>query len=155
MPFGKVFVIVSGELIVIEAAAVAVAPTESFTCTVEFAVTLAVGIPEITPVVEEIVIPAGSDPDTTLHEYGVNPPAATREVEYATPTVPSGCGPPVKLSGETMVIEAAAVAVALVLSSTCTVKFEAPCAVGVPVIKPVVGDIVSPAGKDPEAILHL
>jgi hypothetical protein len=52
------------------------------------------------------------------------------------------------------VIDAAAVAIAFVLSSTCTVKFDVPCAVGVPEITPVVGDIVKPAGREPEAMLH-
>jgi hypothetical protein len=42
------------------------------------------------PVVGEIERPAGSEPAITLQEYGVTPPAATREVVYGTPTSPIG-----------------------------------------------------------------
>jgi hypothetical protein len=52
------------------------------------------------------------------------------------------------------VIDAAAVATAFVASATCTVKFDVPCAVGVPEITPVVGEIERPAGSVPEAMLH-
>lgn len=53
-----------------------------------------------------------------------------------------------------MVMDAVAVAVALVLSSTCTVKLEVPCAVGIPEIAPVVGLIVRPAGSEPATTLQ-
>jgi hypothetical protein len=59
------------------------------------------------------------------------------------------------VSGETTVIEAAAVATAAVLSCTCTTKFEVPGAVGVPEITPVVGEMFRPAGREPEAMLQL
>ena len=80
VPLGRVFVIASGELIVMETAAVAVAARLSFTWTVKFDVPFVVGIPEITPVVAEMPRPGGSAPEATLHEYGVIPPAATSEV---------------------------------------------------------------------------
>jgi hypothetical protein len=64
-----------------EAAAVAVAPRLSFTWTVKFEVPFAVGIPAISPVLGEMLSPAGSVPAVMLHVYGVDPPAATREVE--------------------------------------------------------------------------
>jgi len=67
-------------LIVIEAAAVAVAPKLSFTWTVKLDVPTAVGTPAITPVEAEILKPAGKVPVTTLHEYGVTPPEATSDV---------------------------------------------------------------------------
>jgi hypothetical protein len=70
------------------------------------------------------------------------------------PTVPSGCNPPASVRGETTVIDAAAVAIAFVASCTCTVKFEVPCAVGIPEMTPVVGEIERPAGNVPAAMLH-
>jgi len=70
------------------------------------------------------------------------------------PTVPSGCGPPASVNGETTVIDAAAVATAFVASSTCTVKLDVPCAVGVPEMTPVVGEIESPDGSVPATMLH-
>jgi S1-C subfamily serine protease len=81
VPFGSAFVKVSGELIVMETAAVAMALRLSFTWTVKFEVPFAVGIPEISPVLGEMLRPAGSVPAETLHVYGVDPPAATSEVE--------------------------------------------------------------------------
>jgi hypothetical protein len=50
-----------------EIAAVAIAPTLSLTCTVNANVPLAVGVPEIAPVVAEILRPGGRDPDVMLH----------------------------------------------------------------------------------------
>jgi hypothetical protein len=64
---GNVFVIANGELILMETAAVAVGPSESFTWTVKLEVPCWVGTPEIAPVIGEMVSPAGSDPATTLH----------------------------------------------------------------------------------------
>jgi len=81
VPFGSVFVNESGELIVIDTAAVAIAPRLSFTWTVTFEVPFAVGIPEINPVLGEIFSPAGKLPAEMLHVYGVDPPAATSDVE--------------------------------------------------------------------------
>ena len=68
MPFGRTFVRLSGELMVMEIAAVAIAPRLSFTCTVNGNVPLAVGVPEITPVAAEMPKPGGNDPAVTLHE---------------------------------------------------------------------------------------
>jgi hypothetical protein len=53
---------------VMEIAAVAIAPRLSFTCTVNGNVPLAVGVPEITPVAAEMPKPGGNDPAVTLHE---------------------------------------------------------------------------------------
>src|SRR6476646_6264706 len=66
---------------------VAVAFAASFACTVNEAVPAAVGVPEIAPA-EERVKPAGSAPDARLHVYGVVPPLACTDDEYAVPTVP-------------------------------------------------------------------
>jgi hypothetical protein len=54
-----------------------------------------------------------------------------------------------------IVIESAAVAVLLALSVTFAVKFEAPVAVGVPVIAPVEVTRDSPAGRLPVAIAQV
>ena len=52
---------------VIEAGAVAVAFVLSCTWTVKFDVPGAVGVPEMTPVADEIESPAGRAPDAMLH----------------------------------------------------------------------------------------
>jgi len=44
--------------------------------------------------------------------------------------------------------------VAVVLSCTWTVKVDVPWVIGVPEITPVVGEIESPAGRDPAVMLH-
>ena len=80
VPLGRTFARLKGELTLIETAAVAVAPRLSFTCTVNAKVPLAVGVPEITPELAEIPRPGGNDPAAMLHEYGVEPPAAIRDV---------------------------------------------------------------------------
>src|SRR5579859_1604044 len=60
----------------------------SFTCAVNDEVAAVVGVPEIAPA-EESVKPLGSVPDDRLHVYGVAPPLACTEAEYAVPTVPA------------------------------------------------------------------
>jgi hypothetical protein len=70
----------SGELIVMEAGAVAIAPKLSFTWMVKFEVPFVVGTPEIAPVLAEMPSPLGSDPAEMLHVYGVTPPAAAKDV---------------------------------------------------------------------------
>ena len=65
---------------VMDTAAVAIAPRLSFTCTVNAKAPLTVGVPEMMPVAAEILNPGGNDPAEMLHVYGVEPPDATREV---------------------------------------------------------------------------
>ena len=48
----------------------------SVTCTVKLAVPVAVGVPEMVPVVDASVSPAGKLPERIDHAYGVVPPAA-------------------------------------------------------------------------------
>ena len=62
---------------VMDKARVAVAPPESATRTVKFAVPRAVGVPLSTPA-EDSVMPAGGLPlpETIDHVYGMTPPAA-------------------------------------------------------------------------------
>ena len=60
---------------------VAVLLLESVTFAVNEDVPDAVGVPEIAPVEEFSVSPAGSEPLLTLHEYGVVPPLACNVAE--------------------------------------------------------------------------
>ena len=120
----------------------------TFTVTVELPAR--VGVPLTTQPDKES--PAGRVP-VIEQAYGVVPPAAAMEALYATPTVPFG-RTLVMLRGEMMVMATAALAVEPTLSFTCTVKFEVPCAVGVPEITPVAGEMESPAGSEPAVMLH-
>lgn len=49
-----------------------------------------VGVPAMTPVDAFSVKPPGKLPDTMLQPYGVVPPVAARDCEYAPPTLPFG-----------------------------------------------------------------
>ena len=60
------------------------------TLTVKLLVPEPAGVPEITPVEEFRVSPAGSVPLETAHVYGVTPAAAARVAEYALPAEPPG-----------------------------------------------------------------
>jgi hypothetical protein len=51
---------------------------------------LAVGLPEMTPVVAATVSPGGSCPAVMLQLYGALPPVAASVDVYAAPTVPCG-----------------------------------------------------------------
>jgi hypothetical protein len=62
----------------------------SVTVAVKLDVPLAVGVPEIRPVLEDRLSPAGRLPDVTDQVYGVVPPVAAIEFEYAVPCVPEG-----------------------------------------------------------------
>jgi hypothetical protein len=66
---------------------VAVAFAASFTRTVNDEVAAVVGVPEIAPAVDSVK-PEGSVPDASVHVYGVVPPLACSDDEYAVLTVP-------------------------------------------------------------------
>lgn len=51
---------------------------------------LAVGVPEIIPVLAARLRPAGRLPELIDQERGDVPPAAIRVLEYAVPSVPAG-----------------------------------------------------------------
>jgi hypothetical protein len=53
-------------------------------------VPVAVGVPEIRPVAEARLRPAGRVPTVTDHAYGVVPPLACTALEYDLPFVPEG-----------------------------------------------------------------
>ena len=120
------------------------------TVTVELPAT--VGVPETTQA--ERVSPAGRVPPEIEQLYGVVPPAAVIVELYATPTVPLGRMLVIE-SGELIVMEAGAVAVAPRLSLTWIVKFEVPFVVGTPEITPVLAEMLRPAGSDPAEMLHV
>ena len=120
-------------------------------------VPLVVGVPLIMPVERVSVSPAGSEPDVTLHVYGVVPPVAFSVCEYDEPTVPPTSD--VLLTARvfvapTMIVIGHSTQDEL-LSVTRTVNVAVPAVVGVPVIAPVVGLIVRPAGSAPEVTVHV
>ena len=61
---------------------------ESATWTVKVDVPVAVGVPEITPLLLRLK-PLGSVPEAKLHVRAPAPPLACRVTEYAAPTVPA------------------------------------------------------------------
>jgi hypothetical protein len=62
----------------------------SVTVTVKFVVPVAVAVPEIKPVVGDMLSPAGRLPAVMDQLYGVVPPPAATAFEYAVPCVPEG-----------------------------------------------------------------
>jgi hypothetical protein len=132
----------------------AVAFALSFTCTVKLEVPAVVGVPLIAPLAASDS-PAGSEPTVVDHVLPPDPPLATRVCEYATPTVPLGSEEVVTVNcGGAMVMLNACDAVAFELSFTCTVKLEAPAAIGVPLIAPLAASD-SPAGSEPAVVDQL
>ena len=60
-------------------------PSLSVTVTVNENDPVAVGVPDNTPVTASNVTPDGNDPAVTDHTYGVTPPDAVNDREYAVP----------------------------------------------------------------------
>jgi hypothetical protein len=88
------------------------------------------------------------------------PPVADRGLEYAVLAVPAGSDAEIvkaEGAGAAMTIERATdlVWAGLPPSATVTVKFVVPVAVGVPEIKPVVREMLSPAGRLPTVMDQL
>jgi hypothetical protein len=135
--------------------AVAGAAALSLTSTVKLELPTAVGVPPIAPVDASKDKPAGSEPALTDHVYGETPPEAFSDCEYETPTVPPGKDAAVMLSGATMVIVNAFVAVAVALSFTWTVKLEVVAVAGVPLMEPVEESRDKPAGSEPPLTDHV
>ena len=89
------------------------------------------------------------------HVFPPDPPLAASVCEYAAPTVPLGSEDVVTVNGGgAMVMLNACDAVAFELSFTCTVKLEAPAAIGVPLIAPLAASD-SPAGSEPAVVDQL
>jgi hypothetical protein len=131
----------------------AVAPELSVTCTVKFAVPGADGVPLIVPP-DASVSPDGRAPALMPHEYPPVPPLAASVCEYACPAVPPGSEVVVTVSGVTIVMLSALLAVAPPLSVTCAVKLAVPAAVGVPLICPEAARL-NPIGSAPDGRLHV
>lgn len=131
---------------------------ESLTCTVKLKVPAEVGVPEMAPVAEARLRPAGSEPWLMLQVYGDVPPLAARVALYTPACVPSGSAVVEIVTGTEIPILKFFLAfcgVGEVESVTCTVKAEMPEDVGVPEMVPVEADRISPVGSDPEVTLQL
>src|SRR5579872_251548 len=132
---------------------VAVAPAESFTCTVKFEFPGAVGVPPIVAPLNES--PAGSDPPLTDHVYPPVPPLAASPAEYADPAVPSGSEPVVTVNGGgfgaafTLIVSGCGLELSPCLSVTSTLKCAVSCAAGVPLMVSPLNE--RPPGNWPDA----
>ena len=62
---------------------------ESVTFAVKLNEPEAVGVPEIVPAVDRVK-PPGNAPELIVQVYGLVPPEAASNVEYAVPTLPEG-----------------------------------------------------------------
>ena len=118
----------------------------------KFEVPATVGVPLILPELRDN--PVGSEPDRIDQVYGAVPPVAVSEVvEYAVPAWPPGREVVVICNGAgaaVMTMLKAREAVRPLESCTCTVKFEVPATVGVPLMLPALRD--NPVGSEPDRI---
>jgi hypothetical protein len=90
IPFGKLVVVIR-TIVVPYTVKLKLAVEDSLSLSVTFAVnvsaaTAVVGLPDITPVLDASVNPAGKLPELTLHVYGGVPPIACSVAEYSVPT---------------------------------------------------------------------
>ena len=111
-------------------------------------VPVALGWPLITPVEGTRVKPPGNDPLNTDHVYGSMPPVPASVVLYAPLTVPLPSGDVVEITRAGSTVRANSMdAVAWSASVTWIVKLAELAVVGMPLIAPVAGANVRPAGK--------
>lgn len=115
-------------------------------------VPVAVGAPVIVPAFGSRLSPFGSEPTVIAHVSGAVEPGTLRVVLYQEPTTPFGRVVGVMASGGPIVMLAGQVAVSAgdSESTTCRTKFDAPVALGVPVMAPVDALKESPAGNEPD-----
>ena len=71
-------------------ALLAVIPLASVTCAVKVNGPVAVGVPEMTPLLDPSANPGGRLPERIDQEYGVTPPVAATVVVYGVFNVPLG-----------------------------------------------------------------
>src|ERR1035441_6830911 len=143
----------AGGLMVMDNAAVADAVALSVTRTVKLLGPAVPGVPDMVPPAARLT-PTGNVPLATDHEYGGDPPVAPSAWEYATPTVPAGSDDVViPKAGGLMVMDNAAVADAVALSVTRTVKLLGPAVPGVPDMVPPAARL-NPTGNVPLATVH-
>ena len=115
-------------------------------------VPVAVGVPEITPVVRPIDSPGGRLPLATLHAYGAVPPdTVNAAVLYGVFSTAGGRGGTVIGSGPLvmMKVDTGATAPAPRPSFTAIENVNDPAAVGIPLNVPVAGSSVTPGGSAP------
>ena len=132
--------------------AVAAGVWRSRACTVNVAVSTAVGVPEMTPALSN-ARPAGKAPAIMDQAYGAVPPVAASVVAYEAPTVPAGTAlVEITRGGGAMLSVSARVALAAGTSAsvTSTMKELVPAVVGVPEMAPALLS-VSPDGSVPDA----
>jgi len=131
----------------------------SVTCTVMFDIPAVVGVPLTVQPTGINVSPAGSVPPVIEHVYGFVPPVTPMDSLYGTPTVPFGRLVSVKLNGPGGLIVRLSgplvLSCGLELSTTLTVRFEIPAAVGVPLIVQPFPVKVRPAGSVPPVMLQV
>jgi len=133
----------------------AVALAASVTVRVKLAVAVLVGMPEITPLDAASVSPAGKDPKVIAHVYGAVPPAAMSDVLYAAPLVPLDNDDAVVIVSGPLTTKVNTLnTLAPAASVTVAVKLNAAALVGKPEMMPVSEASVSPAGSDPDVIVH-
>ena len=124
---------------------------ESVTFTVNEELPAVVGVPLICPELLS-VRPAGKLPELSDQLYGVVPPLAASEDEYAVFVTPPGNEEVAMCTGAAVIAIlrfAVALCAAELASLTATVNDDVPAVVGVPLICPALLS-VSPAGSEPE-----
>jgi len=118
-----------------------------------------VGVPLIAPVTELRVSPSGRNPSpaTIDHENGALPPPVVSVAEYADPTTPLGSVAVAMDSGAETTIDTGRLAVlaGFPVSLTSIVKLSVPGVVAVPLIVPVLGLRLNPAGIVPTVTVHV
>src|SRR5689334_4597954 len=138
--------------------AAAAGDPESASCAVNVNEPAVVGLPVMAPVVAFNANPAGSDPVTIDHLYGVIPPLAASVVEYETPTVPLGNGDTVVIDNTVLITSVkllVTVAAGEAESFARATNVNDPVAVGVPAMVPVDAFRVNPPGSNPLLTDHV
>ena len=130
----------------------------SVTLTVRFDIPAAAGVPLTVQLSAVRLNPAGNNPESIAHVYGVTPPVTPITSLYGVPTTPFGN------TGVVSVNEPGVTTVTLngpltlccgvELSVTCTVRAAVPAATGVPLTVHVLPVSVRPAGSVPLVMLH-
>ena len=131
----------------------------SVTCTVKLNEPVAVGVPERVPLAAFSEMLAGRAPAVTAQVYGAVPPVAASVCEYELPATPPGSAVPVvMLKGSALgaiVMANCLLAVAWLVSATCTLKVNGPVAERLPDRTPVEAFSESPDGSVPDETDHI
>ena len=127
----------------------AVRPSASIAVIPKANVPFVVGVPLTRPVAGSRLRPAGSVPLVTANVVGPRPPVVAVGRRYGTPRDAGATAAAVTASGSDTVNVTVWASARPLASVTWMVKLTVPAAVGVPVIRPVVGFSVRPAGSVP------